>query len=535
MESIDHESVIAAQSLKNAPISLTTTEVNLTGSWKIFKPYISPGIAQCITYCPLNIDIPRYNYFLKKGDKKKALTVLREYNPIPAILGRVCPGFCRSGCNRLDIDEALNVSIIEKYLGDYGIGVPYKGSNKLYKHSIAIIGSGPAGIGAAYFLKRNGLNVTIYEKENKPGGLLRYGIPPYRLPRDILDKELDNLFNSLNIEIVCNQYIDNSDIDNLLKEHDFIFYSPGLNESVTLKHLEDIPNVIDGLTILKDLNCGIIPKGKVYAIIGGGNVAVDIARSLVRLNKKVVVLYRRTYKEMPAYEDEKKQMLEEGVELREKTLVGDAIYNDDKLDLDIRKAVNIDGKIVEGKLVDKLSVDYLILAVGQKKSQELDRETNIFLGGDYLLGPTSVAESIASSRKASESIIKQLIHKEDQDNIQTNFNKKIIDSKNINKDFIKRSYSVKASIKRTEERIKSFSPVIQDLGKDKIEKEVKRCINCGICNECSLCWFFCPDNAISIAKNKDADYSVVISLEYCKGCGICAKVCPRGIIEMTNI
>ena len=531
MEAIDYESVISPGSIEQSPISLTTTEVNITGSWKIFKPLLEKGIAPCLVKCPLKIKIPEYIYEMAKKNEEKALNLLREYNPIPAILGRVCPHFCMNGCNRSVIDAPLHTGYIEQYLGDIGLDLPYLKPQLMANSHVAVIGSGPAGIGAAYFLSKYGVKVTIYEKEGKAGGLLRYGIPSYRLPKDILDAELENLFKSLQINVVLNQEIKKDDLSHLMKDHKMIFFAPGLNESIFPLNLEREKRVLKGLELLNMINKGHSVQGKSFAVIGGGNVAVDVARSLLRLGKKVEVLYRRTYKEMPAYEEEKAQMLKEGVVLRERTLVGEVKEKETSLTIVLHKAVNDNGKIVTGDPYCKIQADYLVVAIGQKKGISVEENESLFIGGDYLIGASSVAESVATGKEGAIKILNVL--KEGKIDVPNDDASKckVITPENVHFDYIKKSEPIKLQEISIDKRLKSFISVYPPVNKTIIEPEVERCLSCGICNGCGLCWFFCPDNAI-ILEPEGSNFKVKILLEHCKGCGICSNVCPRGVINM---
>jgi NADPH-dependent glutamate synthase beta subunit-like oxidoreductase len=531
MEAMDYESVISRGKIPQVPISLTTTEVNITGNWRIFKPLLELGVGPCSIKCPLKIKIPDYVYKMANDNVDEALNLLREYNPIPAILGRVCPHFCMVDCNRSLIDDPLHIGYIEQYLGDIGLSVPYTKPYLDENVRVAIVGSGPAGLGAAYFLRRHGVKVTIYEKEENIGGLLRYGIPAYRLPRDILDAELNNLFTSLKINLIVNHMIKSDDVPSLLKEHEYIFFAPGLAESIVPSYLHESKRVIKGLELLSMINKGYTIPGKSFAVIGGGNVAVDVARSLLRLGKKVEVLYRRTFTEMPAYEEEKSEMLKEGVLLREKTLAGEVNEKNSRLDIVLHKAISDNGNIVAGEAYGNLEVDYLILAIGQKKGVSLSESDNVLMGGDYLIGASSVAESIATGKEGAYRILKAINKEKINVPFEDVFTGRIITRENVHLDYIKKSKAVKPIEAPISDRIKSFTPIYQPIDKKIAEQELERCINCGICDGCGLCWFFCPDNAISLQPEGE-HFKVKILLEHCKGCGICSQVCPRGIINM---
>jgi NADPH-dependent glutamate synthase beta subunit-like oxidoreductase len=531
MEAIDYESVISPGNIRQSPVSLTTTEVNLTGSWKIFKPVLENGVAPCSIECPLKINIPKYIYELSKKNAIEALEILRAYNPIPAILGRVCPHFCMQNCNRSIIDEPLHTGEIEQYLGDIGLSLPYKTAAFVGGKHVAVIGSGPAGIGAAYYLSKNGIKVTIFEKEDHPGGLLRYGIPPYRLPREILDRELNNLFESMNVNLITNYEVKVAELPHLSKEFNLIFFAPGLGASIIPSDMALNDRILMGLELLNKINKGFIPPGNDYGVIGGGNVAVDVARSLLRLGKRVKIIYRRTIAEMPAYEEEKKQMLEEGITVVEKTLVGAVQKENNKLSVALHKAVKDNDKIVRGEPYKNIQLDYLVLAMGQTKNVTIPVGENIEIGGDYLIGASSVAESLASGKKNAFKIIKILNKEKIDAPPEGEFLGKIITPEKSHLDYIKKQKPIRFDEVDINKRITSFIPIHSAVKKEDVELETDRCITCGICNGCGLCWFFCPDNAITLKPDGD-NFKVKILLEHCKGCGICSQVCPRGIINM---
>ena len=234
---------------------------------------------------------------------------------------------------------------------------------------------------------------------------------------------------------------------------------------------------------------------------------------------------------MPAYEEEKSEMLKEGVLLREKTLAGEVNEKNSRLDIVLHKAISDNGNIVAGEAYGNLEVDYLILAIGQKKGVSLSESDNVLMGGDYLIGASSVAESIATGKEGAYRILKAINKEKINVPFEDVFTGRIITRENVHLDYIKKSKAVKPIEAPISDRIKSFTPIYQPIDKKIAEQELERCINCGICDGCGLCWFFCPDNAISLQPEGE-HFKVKILLEHCKGCGICSQVCPRGIISM---
>jgi Pyruvate/2-oxoacid:ferredoxin oxidoreductase delta subunit len=197
----------------------------------------------------------------------------------------------------------------------------------------------------------------------------------------------------------------------------------------------------------------------------------------------------------------------------------------------LHKAINDNGNIVAGEPYGNLEVDYLILAIGQKKGISLPESDNVIMGGDYLIGASSVAESIATGKEGAYGILKAINKEKINVPFEDVFNGRIITRENVHLDYIKKSKAVTPIELPISDRIKSFTPIYQPIDKKIAEQELERCINCGICNGCGLCWFFCPDNAISLQPEGE-HFKVKILLEHCKGCGICSQVCPRGIISM---
>ena len=400
METTEYEGVVASYDITKLPISITTTDVNLTGSWKFFKPTVNEKLSPCSFACPSNINIAKYIMYLVKGELKTAVDILRTENPFPAVCGRVCPHFCQFECNRAHYDGAVSIREIEKFLGDYGLNIPIKKPSKESDKKVAIIGSGPAGLSAAYFLRKNGLKVKIFEKENKLGGLLRYGIPEYRLPRNILDAEIINIIN-MGIEYETGIFIDKDSINKLKKEFDAIFIATGLWKAKTPENFNfDNKLFFKGLDFLKKINTEKnIFSGKKVAVIGGGNVAIDVARTLKRMGNQPDIIYRRTISEMPAFEDEIKDAIEEGIKILEKRVISDYVESDNRLELEIatvKKIVNNSTVLEDEK--EKITYDAVVFAIGQSAENIFEESQNIFIGGDLSIGASTVTESIASGK-----------------------------------------------------------------------------------------------------------------------------------------
>ncbi|MBN2333221.1 MAG: FAD-dependent oxidoreductase [Deltaproteobacteria bacterium] len=514
------------------PVSTTTTAANLTGSWKFFRPLLQPKTAPCQAACPLHIDIAAYLLHLSREDKSAALSLLRSFNPLPAVCGRVCPHFCERQCNRGEYDGSVAAGSVERYLGDYGLDIPYEAPAVVRPQRVAVVGSGPAGLAAAYFLARQGFQVTVFEKEPQAGGLLRYGIPAYRLPREILQREIANLTSSLPIEICCNQEISPAAISVLLDEYDYLFYAPGLGASVMPAGVAGQPGVVAGLELLHLLASGGVPEGERFAVVGGGNVAVDAARSLLRLGKQVEIIYRRSVAEMPAYDHELRQLEEEGIPVHERQLVGGITAENGRLRLTVHAAVAGEEKsVVAGVVVGELVVDRLVIAVGQQAVDPLPEHDRLLTGGDLVSGPATVVEALASGKAAAITILGRCgIVLEDQDGGEAG-SPPVVSFTDLHLEYQEKQTALQPVEVPSEQRRLSFQEVCPPPGVGEIDAEIRRCFHCGTCTSCGVCWFFCPDMAISLTDTV-AGQPVLIDENYCKGCGLCAASCPRAVIDM---
>ncbi|MBS3755742.1 MAG: FAD-dependent oxidoreductase [Desulfobacterales bacterium] len=532
MEALDQESVVAPGDIREAPVSMTTTDSNLTGSWKFFKPEAAQRQAPCAAACPIHNRIPAVLAALGRKDYREALHELRRFNPLPAVTGRVCPNFCQEQCSRKKLDQEVRFGAIERYLGDFGLEVPYPAPERKRNERIAVLGSGPAGLAAAYYLASAGFEVTVKEKEKLAGGLLRYGIPAYRLPRDILDCEIGNLIDSMGIKIELGKQTKAADIPAFLQDFDFVFCAPGLWDSAVPEEFRGMENMEPGLELLKNLNQGAVPSAERFAVVGGGDVAVDVARSLIRCGKQVHIIYRRTFEEMPAYTDEKTQALEEGAVLWEKRLIGFIDPSQSGgLHLGLARAEKQTGKIRAGRIVEELEVDRVVPAVGQTAHMDIAGSERIFLGGDYSIGAATVVEAMATGQKAAEAILASVAPDLLKDRIPPERNLPAVEPAGVSLDFEPRRQRIEIQELDPESRKASFAEIRSGLGEKEVLEAASRCLDCGSCSGCGLCWFFCPDVSVTLEQHGEKTFPV-FDLEHCKGCGLCAAVCPRGVIQL---
>lgn len=536
-------------------ISIAETLLNKTGTWRIFRPVYENKTPPCNNECPANEQIQKYLDLVKQNKFQEAYETIIEDNPFPAITGRVCYHPCEQACNRKDYDESLAIHCCERFLGDFGLKAKLlpKPQEKR-KTKVAIIGSGPAGMSAAYYLGLAGFQVTIFEARGKLGGLLRYGIPSYRLPKNILDAELKKL-SALQVTFKTNCTIGKDiNISQLTKEYDFVIIATGCTKSRPL----EIPNekgkgVYSGLEFLSEVNNNKRPKlGKRVAIIGGGNTAIDAARVCLRLGYKPIILYRRTRAEMPAIADEINAAETEGIPI-EFLVAPVKVIRTKKgtvkgIELIKMKLGEPDASgrrrpipIPNSNFVKK--VDAILSAIGEEVDlsilpQELKTTgwsvaadnfgqtniTNIFAIGDCVTGPKTVVEAIGAGKRVARFIIGQA---NGIDLSKTDNKKEVVTFSQLNPIYFERQPRIPIPQISLGQRKRSFKEVNIGYDKQMVKNEAERCFSCGVCNKCDNCFVFCPD--LSVMKD-NGEYE--FDYDYCKGCGVCARECPRYAITM---
>ena len=296
-------------------VSSTSTLVNKTGSWKYIRPVYQDRVAPCNHGCPIGIDIEGYMNLVREGHIDEAVDLLRRENPLPATTGRVCYHPCETQCNRAQFDEAVAIHAVERMLGDRALAAPLpEPAPRTRTETVGVIGSGPAGLACAYHLARLGYGVTVYEAEAEAGGVLRWGIPGYRLPKDVLSREIARI-TALGVTVRCNARVGRELTFGEVARHDAVFVASGVHRSRPLGIPgEELEGVMPGLAFLREVNAGRRRDiGRRVVVVGGGNTAMDCARTAVRLGADVLVLYRRGRAEMPANREEVEEAVCEGV------------------------------------------------------------------------------------------------------------------------------------------------------------------------------------------------------------------------------
>jgi NADPH-dependent glutamate synthase beta subunit-like oxidoreductase len=525
--------------MEDFPISQRDTSSNLTGSWRTLLPVFQEGVAPCSQACPAQPYIPKYMGLVRKGKLKEALDIIREGNPLPAVCGRVCPHFCEGSCNRGEFDEQVSVHMVERFIGDYGLDIPHQKRTANIAGKVAVIGSGPAGLSASYFLARQGVVVDLYEREAKAGGLLRYGIPEYRLPRDVLDREIENIF-ALGINFLNKRNIVPDDLPSLIEKYDFIFYSPGLWGRNIPQWEYSGEKVFDGLDVLKEIHKGMPPLGEKVAVVGGGSTAMDVARVLTRYGKEVTIVYRRTLVEAPAFVDEIQETVEEGIQILEKKLITRIEdQSGGSLMIEIQGALKrADGEIFpDGEKTHRI-IDSVVAAVGQIPEIDLEKNTKVFFGGDYETGEGTVVHAIASGKKGASAILRKMgiLNKDETEESSTRAGRfrpnKIMGYDDLNPAYFRKSKRLEPNKQDCETRTGNFCEIEPQASKEEIIAEADRCLSCGTCTLCETCWYFCPDACVT--TNLNGPRKINFDKDFCKGCAVCSVVCPRGCIIMVE-
>jgi 2-oxoacid:acceptor oxidoreductase delta subunit (pyruvate/2-ketoisovalerate family) len=551
---------------------------NKTGAWRTQRPFYEDKTPPCNAACPAGNDIVGFIQKITQDDFEGAWHLIREENPFPGICGRVCFHPCETKCNRGSFDEPIAIHALERFVADFASQLREK-KEKISpqgKGKIAIIGSGPAGMSCAYHLAKLGYPVTVFESFTQAGGVLRMGIPSYRLPKDILDREISNI-ETLGVEIRTGAPIGGEIKVEELKGYQAIFIATGAHRSRGLK----IPGekgrgIFSGLDLLKRINLdGKVKIGERVAIIGGGNTAIDVARSVIRLGKKATILYRRSKEEMPAFEDEIVEALEEGLKIR--YLVNPIRLQQkeslnrleclrmklgEKDESGRRKAVPVPNSnfFIEADSVivaagEEIETSFLPEGIGRKEGivlTQMDGRTDvggIFAGGDLASNQRTVAHGIGSGKKAalgidcylkgndSEEAIRQILVG-DGPSIsifrylhpgERPMNPHVVTFEELNMDYFELAKREKESRRLPKGRIKEFTEVTTGLGENAGLREAERCFSCGTCNECENCYIFCPDASI---LKKGEKISQQVDYDFCKGCGICFVECPRRAISL---
>ncbi len=524
-----------------------TSLINRTGSWRSLRPEYVRRLSPCTNACPAGEDIQGWLAYAESGDYEAAWRKLTEENPLPAIMGRVCYHPCESACNRAVLDSSVGINSVERFLGDLAISkgwrltAPSTASGK----KVLIVGAGPSGLAAAYDLARLGHAVTIREAGPLPGGMMRFGIPKYRLPREVLDAEVQRIMD-MGVRIEYGAKVENIQETISAGAYDAVFLAVGAH----IAKRAYIPagataKILDAVQVLRSMEGEDKPLlGRRVVVYGGGNTAIDVARTAKRLGaEEAVIVYRRTRDHMPARDLELEEALEEGIMMKWLSTIRNVetgCITVEKMILDEKGFPQPTGEF------ETLEADSVVLALGQDVDLSLlegvpgleVREGVVQVGPDMMSGAPGIfasAEAPPSERTVTVAVgqgkkaarnIDAWLRGEVYSPAPKN---EIATADKLNTWYYGEAPKTVRPVLEVARRTSNFEEVVQGLDEGNALYEARRCLSCGNCFECDNCYGMCPDNAVTkLGPGRGFEFRY----DYCKGCGICAQECPCGAIAM---
>jgi len=521
---------------------------NHTGSWRTQRPVYVHRLPPCNDACPAGEDIQGWLAFAEAGDYEASWRALTQNNPLPAIMGRVCYHPCQSACNRAQLDEAVGINAVERFLGDLAIEKGWRFDPPTVESGkrVLVVGAGPAGLAAAFHLRRLDHGVTLRDASDAAGGMMRYGIPKYRLPRNVIDAEVARIVD-LGVTLELNAPV--SDIETAMAGgFDAAFLAVGAH----IARRAYIPaagaaRILDAVALLRSMEGAEPPLlGRRVAVYGGGNTALDAARTARRLGaQEAVVVYRRTREKMPAHGFELEEALEEGVSMKWLSTITAA----DGVQLTLEK-MRLDESGVPQPTgeFETLEADSLVLALGQDADLALlekapgvvvkhgvveigpDMMTGrrgVFAGGDMAPSERTVTAAVGHGKLAARCIDAFLrgeafLHPDRPQRAGY---------ERLNTWYYEDAPQAVRPMLEAARRLESFAEAQGGLDETHAAFEARRCLSCGNCFECDNCYGVCPDNAVI---KLGAGQGFAIDGDFCKGCGLCAAECPCGAIDMVD-
>jgi NADPH-dependent glutamate synthase beta subunit-like oxidoreductase len=510
----------------------------------------------CQAQCPNSGDVRKWVGIIAQRDKlglsleqayDRAWQELARRNPFPATIGRICPHPCESRCTRAGKDGAVSINALERFLGDWAVdrelSLP-RHDGQHYPESIGVIGSGPAGLSFAYQMARRGYRVTVYEKQVQPGGMLRHAIPDYRLPRKLLDAEIERLFD-MGIAIIKGVELgEDISLDILRDRHSILFLGMGAQGARRLGIPGEIgPGVIPGIAYLRRRKLGMESGlGRRAVVVGGGNTAIDAARSARREGASVTVLYRRSRQAMPAATQEVDDAIIEGVRFTF-LAVPCKVLRDDHLVTGLEYQSR---QIGENGEIRRLSADSIIVAISQQPDwrglnlahdgkkwlltdEDGKLDDDIWAGGDDT-GPGIASRSIAQGRIAAEAAHAQLRGHPRPD---SRSGPPTIETGRVKTDYYEGRIRGERPRRSAEQWLEQPEMEIdQTISSEQALYEAARCMSCGLCFDCHQCVMYCNVGGYSPLENSAPGRYHSLAMEICEGCGKCVELCPCGYLEV---
>jgi NADPH-dependent glutamate synthase beta subunit-like oxidoreductase len=532
-------------------LGVRSSLANHTGTWRTERPVYVDGLPPCSDACPAGEQVQQWLYVAEDGSYERAWRTLVEENPFPAVMGRVCYHPCETACNRGRLDTAVGINSVERFLGDHAIEqgwqLPLPGADT--GRRVLVIGSGPCGLAAAYHLRRFGHAVEIREAGSEPGGMMRFGIPEFRLPREVLDAEIARLLH-MGVTLRLDSRVDDIGAAMLDSDCDAALLAIGAQ----LSKRAYIPagqtaRILDALTLLGDVAGGGRPYlGRRVVVYGGGNTAMDAARTARRLGAdEALVVYRRTRERMPANDIEVDEAVAEGVQMRWLSTIayaGEGTVTIERMELDEHGMPQPTGEF------DDLAADAVVLALGQDVDGEVVRTargvrtdqglievdgeqmtglSGVFAGGDATPSARSVTAAIGHGKKVAGAIDRWLrsAHAPAPQPPQ-----QPVPFARLNTWYFSDAPHAMRPRLDAARRTADFSEVVGGLDESTALYEARRCLSCGNCFGCDNCYGVCPDNAVRKTTLTAQAHGYEIDYDYCKGCGMCVAECPAGAIVM---
>ena len=528
-----------------------------TGNFRFYRPVYRDKTPPCNNACPTGEQIQKYLDYVKHDRYLDGYLTIMQDNPMPSVTGRVCYHPCETACNRAEHDEPIGIRSVERFLGDYGLALtddPVKPAlPPLNGTTVAIVGSGPAGLACAYHLRRRGYASVIFEALDKPGGMLRAGIPHWHLPEEILDAEIAKLTGLGGIEIRCGVRA-GSDISwDELRAYPATFLALGQDVGRRLP-VEGIESrgVTGALEFLREVGLGRpVQVGRQVLVIGGGNTASDAARSAIRLGGgEATIVSLEAEDELLIVAEDLEQAREEGVAFSPTTSLVRVLTQDGHVTgavlCDARLAKEADGSVRPEMIPGterEVACDSIMIAIGQVQQlawlpdhlsdrgvitadQHGRVEGNVFVGGDVMRGPSMVVDALGDGKRAARDIDRVLIAEE----LGPEPEVEVMPYAGLNAAYFRHAPRIDAPLTPAAERRRSQqAEVTLAYSREQAAAEADRCMSCGVCNGCDNCYIVCPD--VSVMRDTRENGHYTIRTTYCKGCLVCVQECPTGCLE----